>query len=164
MLVLRKKIAVSLFASSLLTAASGFALAQDHHHSHNTEQQAQLTLNNGNKWVTDENLRLGMSRIRDALAAELHAIHSGSATAEQYHALAQKTNEQIAFMVKNCKLEQKTDAMLHLVVADLVAAVDAMTTQDTGSARKGAEKMVRALDNYGAYFDHPGWHGVHQGH
>lgn len=132
------------------------ASAQDHSHSHGHEKPAQLTLDNGKKWSTDGNLRQGMSRIRDALIAELPAIHSGKATAEQYRALAHKMNDQIAFMAKNCKLDQKTDAMLHLVLADIIAGSDAMTAQDGN----GAEQIAGALDSYGTYFDHPGWHGV----
>lgn len=159
-----KKIAATLSAAALLSMSSGMVSAQDHSHSHDAGEPAQLTLNNGKKWVTDDNLRQSMSRIRDALAAELPAIHSGKATAEQYRALAQKTNDQIAFMVKNCKLEQKADAMLHLVLADIIAGADAMMAHDGSEARKGAEKIARALDDYGAYFAHPGWHGIKHAH
>lgn len=159
-----KKVAATLSAAALLSMSPGIVSAQDHSHSHGDEKPAQLTLNNGKKWDTDANLRLGMSRIRDALAAELPAIHSGKATTEQYRALAQKTNDQIAFMVKNCKLDPKVDAMLHLVLADIIAGADAMMAQDGNEARKGAEKIARAVDNYGAYFAHPGWHGMKHAH
>ncbi|MDD5384693.1 MAG: hypothetical protein PHG89_07410 [Gallionella sp.] len=159
-----KKMAATLSATALLSMSPGMVSAQDHSHSHDAGELAQLTLNDGKKWATDDNLRQGMSRIRDALAAELPAIHSGKATAEQYRALAQKTNDQIAFMVKNCKLEQKADAMLHLVLADIIAGADAMMTPDGNKARKGAEKVAGALDSYGTYFAHPGWHGVKHAH
>lgn len=157
-----KKIIAILSTAALLGMGAKIALAQEHHHAHAHDAggSAQLTLNNGKKWVTDDNLRQGMSRIRDALQAELPAIHSGKATAEQYRALAQKTNDQIAFMVKNCKLDQQADAMLHLVLADIIAGADAMMGQDSSEARKGAEKVAHALDNYGIYFDHPSWHGI----
>jgi len=159
-----KKIVATLFAAALLSVSPGMVSAQDHSHSHDAEEPVQLTLNNGKKWTTDDNLRQSMNRIRDALAAELPAIHSGKATAEQYRKLAQKTNDQIAFIVKNCKLDQKTDAMLHLVLADIIAGADAMMGQDSSEAHKGAAKIVRALDNYGAYFDHPGWHVMKPAH
>lgn len=159
-----KKTATALSAALLLTVASGTVMAQEHNHSHDHEKQAQLTLDNGKKWVTDGNLRQAMGLIREALTAELPAIHSGKATTEQYRALAQKTNDQIAFMVKNCKLEQKADAMLHLVLADIIAGSDAMAAQDGKAARKGAEKIAQALENYGTYFDHPDWHGAKHAH
>lgn len=162
-----KKIIVILSAAALLGTGANIALAAEHNHdahAHHAVEKSQLTLNNGNKWETDGNLRQAMSLIRDALSAELHAIHTGNATAEQYKVLAQKTNDQIAFMVKNCKLDQKADEMLHLVLAEIIAGADAMSGKDTKEARKGAEKIAGALDNYGKYFAHPGWHGVKTAH
>jgi len=161
-----KKMIAILYTAALLGSGANIAKAEEHNHAHehHAAETAQLSLNNGKKWETDENLRQGMSQIRDALSAELHAIHSGKATAVQYRALAQKTNGQISFIVNNCKLDQKTDAMLHLVLADIIAGADAMTGNDLKEARKGAEKIAVALDSYGAYFAHPGWHGVKAAH
>ena len=160
-----RKIIAILSTAMLLSLGAKIALAADHSHSHegHAQETPQLTLNKGSKWETDASLRQGMSRIRDALSTELHAIHTGKATAEQYQALAQETNDQIAFMVNNCKLEQNTDEMLHLVLAEIIAGADAMAGKDIGEARKGAEKIANALDNYGSYFAHPGWHGVQAG-
>ena len=157
-----KRMAVTLSAAALLNANAVPALAEvhDQSHSHDAAEATRLTLDNGRKWATDDNLRLAMSRIRDALAAELPAIHSGKATAKQYRALAQKADDQIAFMVKNCKLESKADAMLHLVLADIIAGADAMKGKDSNEAHKGAVKIAQALKNYAAFFDHPGWRGL----
>lgn len=155
-----KIIAATLTAAVLFGLSAGAVSAQDHHHSHGEATSAQLTLDNGKKWVTDDSLRQGMSRIRDALQAELPAIHSGKATGEQYQALAQKVNDQLAFMVKNCRLEPKADAVLHLILADIIAGVDIMQAQHGGDAHEGVVKIVHALENYAAYFDHPGWQGL----
>ncbi len=154
-----KKIAAILSVAALLGTDPALA-EEDHHHSHEAAEPARLTLDNGKKWSTDASLRQGMNRIRDALAAELPAIHSGKATTEEYRSLAQKVNDQIAFMIKNCKLEPKVDAMLHLVLADIIAGADAMAAQDSSVAQKGAEKIAHALENYAAYFNHHGWHGA----
>lgn len=161
-----KKIIAILSATALLSMGAKIALAQEHNHAHGHDagKPAQLTLNNGKKWVTDDNLRQAMSRIRDALSTELPTIHSGKATAEQYRALAAKTNDQITFMVKNCKLDPKADAALHLVLTDIIAGTDAMLKPEGNEARKGAEKIASALENYGAYFEHQGWHGVKLSH
>lgn len=155
-----KKMAATLSVTVLLSMSPGIASAQGHSHSHDAAEPVQLTLNNGKKWATDDNLRQGMGRIRDALATELPTIHSGKATTEQYRALAQKTNDQIAFMVKNCKLDREADAMLHLVLADIIAGADAMMGQSSSEAHKGAAKIAHALENYAAYFDHPGWRSL----
>ena len=161
-----KEIIAILSTVALLSMGTKTALAQDHNHAHEHDagKPAQLTLNNGKKWIADDNLRQAMSRIRDALSTELPAIHSGLATTEQYQALAQKTNNQIEFMIKNCKLDQKTDVMLHLVLADIMAGADAMAGKDINKAHKGVEKIAEALDNYGTYFAHPSWHGVKSAH
>lgn len=159
-----KKTIAILSIAALPGMGANIAQAQEHSHSHahhdHAGETARLTLNNGSKWQTDANLRQGMDRIRDALSAELHAIHTGKATAEQYRVLAAKTNDQIAFMVKNCKLEPKVDEMLHLVLADIIAGADAMSGKDLVEARKGAEKIAEALESYGKHFAHPGWHGL----
>ena len=159
-----KIIAVTLSAAILLCMSPAMVSAQEHGHSHghahDMEKPVQLTLDHGKKWATDDSLRQGMSRIRDALNAELPAIHSGKAAAEQYQALAQKVNDQLAFMVKNCKLEPKADAVLHLILADIIAGADILQAQHGGEAHQGAVKIVHALENYASYFDHPGWQGL----
>jgi hypothetical protein len=155
-----KKIAATLTTAALLSVGTQQVLAQDHGHAHEAAAPAKLTLNKGQKWATDANLRQGMNRIREAMAADLPAIHGGKATVKQYRALAQKTNEQISFMVQTCKLEPEADAMLHLLLADIIAGADAMRDKGVGEARLGAEKIVQALEDYGVYFSHPGWRGL----
>ncbi|MDP1997722.1 MAG: hypothetical protein Q8J90_11045 [Gallionella sp.] len=159
-----KKLAATLSAAILLCMSPAMVSAQDHGHSHghahDQEKPVQLTLNDGKKWATDNSLRQGMSRIRDALNAELPAIHSGKFTAAQYQALAQKVNDQLAFMVKNCRLEPKADAVLHLILADIIAGADIMLAQHGGEAHQGVVKIAHALENYASYFDHPGWQGL----
>jgi len=153
-----------LFATVALAACLGVgaqvALAEEHH-SHHGAEPAQLTLNNGKKWATDGNLRQGMASIRDALAADLPAIHSGKESAAQYRDLAKKVDDQIAFMVKSCKLDKDTDAMLHLVLARVIAGSHDMAKQKGSKGRRqGAEKIAHALEDYAAHFEHPGWRGL----
>lgn len=160
----RKQLLAMAALIACLGAGAQAAWAQDHH-SHHGQESVQLTLNNGKKWATDDNLRQAMGRIQDALAAELPAIHSGKASVKQYHALAKTVKDQIEFMVQNCKLDKDTDAMLHLVIAELSGGADAMSDQKSKKAKRhGAEKIVHALESYGAYFEHPGWHGVNTAH
>ena len=65
----------------------------------------------------------------------------------------------IAYMVENCKLPTEADAMLHLVLAEIIEGSDAMQGKAYGvNKRAGAVKVVQALRSYGEYFDHPGWH------
>lgn len=157
-----KKTIAILSSAALLNM--GAALAQEHNHGnaheHGAEKNAQLSLNKDQKWATDTSLRQAMEAIRNALSAEMPAIHSRKVTTEQYHGLAQKINDQVAYMMKNCKLDPETDAMLHLVLVDIISGADAMSGQDSGKAQEGAVKVVNALNNYAAYFAHPGWTGL----
>ena len=160
MFSIRKKSIATAMLAACLSVSVQVALAHDHH-AHHGVGSAQLTLNDGKKWATDDNLRQGMESIRDALAAELPAIHSGKASTGQYHALAKKVNDQITFMVQNCKLDKEADAMLHLVLTEIIAGADAMSGQKGSKAkRQGVEKIAHALEDYATYFDHPGWHGL----
>jgi hypothetical protein len=98
--------------------------------------------------------------VRDALAAEHAAIHAGKASPAQYQALAAKIDEQIAYIVANCKLKPEADAQLHLIITDLIAGSDAMKSGDKTQGREGAVTAIGALQKYPKYFDHPGWKGI----
>lgn len=145
----------------LLGFALGSARAEEHTHEHNDAATQALQLNQGSKWATDESLRQGMNRIREAYSAESVAISSGKMTPERYQALAQKIHTEIAWLVTNCKLDARTDAMLHIILAELIDGAEAMAGNKFWTKpREGALKVGQALDNYATYFDHPGWGGV----
>lgn len=137
------------------------ALAQGNEHNHSSHHATEvkhLKLNKGEKWKTDANLRQGMELIRDALAVEMTAIHSGKKPAAQSRELAQKVNEQIAFMVQKCNLDKDADTMLHLVLAELVSGADTISAAgDEHAMHQGITKISDALEDYAAYFEHPGW-------
>ncbi len=66
-------------AQLLSLAALWFAVAGGcaMHHQHSGEGASQLALNNGSKWATDEPLRLGMTKIKDAMQPQLPAAYAG---------------------------------------------------------------------------------------
>lgn len=145
-------------AIALGGGAGARAAAQDaHQHAQGTAAHA-LRLNAGQRWATDEPLRQGMTRIRDALEPELSAAHSGKLSAAQYAALGKEIEGQIAYIVQNCKLEPQADQVLHVVLAELTEGNDALLGRAKSVKRSaGVVKLVRTLENYGKYFDHPGW-------
>ncbi len=119
---------------------------------------AKLSLDNGKKWPADAPLRQGMTRIRDVVQAKLPAIHAGKLDDAGYGALAGKINGEIGVIVQNCRLEPKADAMLHLILAGMIAGAEIMEGKRAGTARhEGAAKILTALNEYGTYFDHPNW-------
>jgi hypothetical protein len=144
-----------LLASSLAPAMA----AQPAGHEHEAGTHA-LKLDHGRKWSTDAPLRQGMGAIRDAVAAQHHAIHLNQASIAKYQALAKTVDEQIAYMVANCKLSPEADANLHVILADIIAGSDLMKGQDKAKSRDGAVRIMAALETYPKYFDHSGWRGL----
>lgn len=152
-----KPITLSALVFIFLASITTPALAHEEAHEHGAAAQT-LQLNNGQKWATDESLRQGMSRIQAAFSAEFPAIFSGKMTMQGYAALAQKIQAEIATIVQSCKLDKQADAMLHLVLAELIAGADAMSGKNSAmKPREGAQGVAQALDNYAEHFDHPGW-------
>jgi len=151
-----KSIPMSLLVCVLL-ATGGPALAAEHSHHEHAHHGAQLQLDNGKKWQSDEALRKSMAALRAAFAEKLGAIHAGKLSADGYRALGGKIDGEVANIVAQCKLEPKADAMLHIVIADLIAGADVMQGRAKGKPMAGAHKAAMALNAYGRHFDHPDW-------
>ena len=136
------------------------AYAEEAHDAHAGHGAATLSLDHGNKWPTDAPLRSGMGNLRAAFAEKLPAIHAGELSAAEYKALGEKTAQEVGSIIAHCKLEPDADAMLHRVIAELMSGADIMMGKTEGTPREGAHRTVMALENYGHYFDHPGWTGL----
>jgi hypothetical protein len=128
------------FAAALALGGAAFAAEEHHHHG---AAEAKLVLDHGKKWQTDAPLRKGMENIRAAMVAK-----------GKYAAKAERVNAEVAYIVQNCKLPEDADAQLHLVIAELMAGADEMKGEH---AREGAGRVTKALNDYGKFFDHPGW-------
>ena len=98
-----------------------------------------------------------MGEIRALLAPQLGPIHAGRLPSADYQALGAAVEQKVAAIVAECKLPPDADAMLHLIVADLVAGADIMQGKTDGKPAEGAHKVVTAANAYGRYFDHAGW-------
>lgn len=141
-----------------LAAPLSSSLAADHSHHHHGAATPTLQLNQGQKWATDAPLRDGMSRIQAAMEPRLAEIHGNRLNRAGYAKLAAGLEREVGGIVAACKLAPEADAMLHLVLADLGAGIEAMAGKSKGGdPRRGAAKVLGALEDYGRYFDHPGW-------
>lgn len=153
-----------LAALSISTAISGTTLAatgvaEGHKQEHGAERAtAMQQLNAGKKWETDGALRQAMGNIREAVAASLHDIHESRLSTKGYAALAKKVESEVGNIVANCRLGPQADEQLHLVVADLLGGADQMAGKGkTGKRQDGAVRVIRSLEQYGQYFDDPGF-------
>ena len=155
----RKQTLITLLFAGVLSLATAQAMAKDDaHHHHDGGTSAGLSLNNGAKWKTDAPLRHGMQNIRDLLEPQLPAIHNDKLKPAQYQTLSREINAELSAIVKSCKLDKDADAMLHLVLADIIEGVDALAGENKqGGRHDGAVKIYKGLENYGAYFAHPNW-------
>ena len=126
-------------------------------HQHGASEVSGLTLDHGKKWATDEPLRRNMTEIRVALAAKHAGIHKGTLAITEYKALGTLVETRVASIVAECKLEPAADANLHLIVARLVAGADALQGKSAMAPAKGAVEIVKAVNEYGRHFNHPGW-------
>jgi len=148
-------------AAAIAAAFNWPAWAQTVAHDHAAAAPHNLALNQGRKWATDEPLRAGMQRIRALVAPQLQAAHIGKLTPAQYRQLATQVETEVGGIVANCKLEPKADAMLHLVIADMAQGVDAMAGKNARMRPAlGLVKVAQAVDQYGGYFDHPGFEPI----
>jgi hypothetical protein len=142
-------------AAGLTSPAMAAGTAHDHGHT------AAKPLPAGQRWATDAPLREGMGKIRGALEARLEAVHENKLDSAQYKSLAEVTEQQLAYIVSNCKLKPDADAALHGIIAKMGEASDAMGGKSKAKPREGAVLLAQALDEYGKTFDHPGWKPLH---
>lgn len=152
-----RSLSLALALAAALALPGAYAATPAHGHEGHAAPPAKLTLDHGKKWETDAPLRSAMNEIRGLVATKVDAIHRGSVTPAEYKALGVAVEQQVAAIIAQCKLPPEADAMLHLIVADLVAGADVMQGKAKGSPASGAHKVVVAANNYGHYFDHPGW-------
>ena len=135
--------------------------AHDHGHSHGSaahdhghasaSDNGPLVLNDGKKWTSDAPLRKAMKKIAGLAgktgvpeAAAAKRIHDG-------------IHKQVNYMINNCKLGDKADAVLHALIADLLVGATALT--EPAKAEQGINQIRKALARYPEYFNHPGWGG-----
>lgn len=154
---IRNLLSAACLTFGLAVASAHAGEISTHKHEHGTAS-VELSLNNGKKWVTDDALRNGMQNIRAAMQLSLHDIHLGKFSDTQYNGLAGKISNEISHVVANCKLEPQADAQLHIIIVEIMDGVDAMEGKEKEANRQaGAIRVMNALDNYAAYFNHPGW-------
>ena len=130
--------------------------ADEHKHE---AQHAAPVLKPGQKWASDEVLRQGMDKIRQAMLANREAIETERLGAEDYRQLAAAVSKETANIVKNCRLSKDADTAFHtIVLADLMQSTEMMKTSPKAQVqRAGAFGVLQSLRHYGEYFQHPGW-------
>ena len=154
---MKHPVLTALVLYSLASAVPAFAAQEAHQHAHEAHGTT-LQLNAGQKWETDAALRKSMAEIRQSMDSSLHAIHENKLSAKAYGGLAKQVEGAVAEIIANCKLPPAADTQLHLVVSDLLAGAEQMKSKTR--RMDGVIKVIGALDNYGNYFDDPGFQPI----
>jgi len=144
----------------LALAGSTVAATDQHAAGHGHDPVAKLEPDHGRPWATDAPLRKGMEALRAAFAGRLAAIHAGTLAPQDSAALGATIEVEVATIVAECQLEPKADAVLHVIVAELLAAADVLRGRAPGTPAAAAHRAVTALNDYGRYFDHPQWRAL----
>lgn len=154
--LLRPWVAVVLGLAAL-SGQAALAAEDHHHHGENGAARQELRLNAGKKWATDAALRQSMDSINQAMAVALPLIHKDHFSDSDYATLATTIRQRVSDAIAHCKLNAKADAMLHLIIADLMTGAETMEGTTAAVRHDGAVRVMQALESYGKYFQHPNW-------
>lgn len=148
---MNSKTLVTVIATVLLVGGGVFAWLHHSHENHDSHDAhaahahdtATPPLANGQRWETDEALRTGMLRIREATSQQQGA------------ALVSTTKAQVDYLITHCKLDSQADAALHGIISQLLTGADMLNKNPDSPA--GVERIQQALQQYPELFNHPGW-------
>lgn len=143
-----------ILTSALVLAGAPLAQAQQGHEHHAPAASSGAQAAPAQRWETDAPLRTGMAKIRTAVDALAH-YEMGHMGAEQAVALATEVQEQIAYLVANCKLEPQADAALHTIIAELGAGAQALKADPANTSVIAS--MRAAVERYPREFNDPTW-------
>lgn len=138
-------------------AADDMAEHSHQHPSHNPAEHTttQLAPIPDRLWETDAPLREGMQRIDSAAAQPWQAYQAHRLTPDAANALANTIEDNVTFMVNNCKLAPEADATLHGLLGELLAG--ATEIKANPHAANGMPRIANRLEEYPRYFLHPDW-------
>jgi hypothetical protein len=101
-------------------------------------------------WPTDVGLRVGMSRIDAAVERATEVTHPLSR--EQAEELARAVEQNVSYIIENCRLPPEPDAALHVLIGQMMAAAGQLRNEATAGTALTSLRGV--LQVYRSTFDH----------
>lgn len=120
-------------------------------HEHESMASDSLALNNGAKWKADEptNKNAGL-----LIATGDQFSKNSKRTLEDYHAFGNDITSGINKMIKECTMEGKEDAALHLWFLPLLQQTGTLKdAKDTTGLGSVTSEMIHRLQMYKNYFE-----------
>lgn len=146
-----------MFITVLLGVVSFVVSSQEHDH-HANDTNRYMVLNQGEKWLIDESLHIGLSRIKTILESNLDDIHYDRFTVGQYAEFAKNINQQLAFLFEHCQLPPKADTQLHILLSKVMQGVAKI--ENATNKKSGVILILQALNDYPVYFNDPKWQPI----
>lgn len=84
-----------------------------------------------------------------------NVIHNKTFKTKQYSLLAKELQKHLNYLFTHCKLPKGADEQLHTLLFSIMKGNEQMT--DSGNKRKGAIKVIKALQAYPVYFNDDNW-------
>jgi hypothetical protein len=153
---LQRIVSAAIVVASFTFVTAAFTVVADSHE-HAAAEPSKLVLDHGSKWATDAPLRKYMNEIRAALATKAEGMRQGTLLPDDYKVLGSLIETRIVSIVSECELEPAADANFHLIVAELLDSAATMQGKSKAAPSSGADKALRAVNEYGQFFNHPDW-------
>lgn len=134
----------------LILALTCGAFAEEHSHSHEGHN-TQMVLNEGKKWQSDQTLKVNMAALEEKFDSVHKLFETKKVKSSDYKMLAKQIGDSTSQIVKNCKLEPKADATLHVVLGKLLAAQENL--KNPKKRIVALREIHESLNLYHEYFE-----------
>jgi type VI protein secretion system component VasF len=141
-----------LLCGVLALAGPMYAVAQHDHAAHAAIDGKQVPVPSP-RWAADATLRDGMGRIHQTLN-ELRHYEMGHMPDTIAKDRAGAIQDAGAYILAHCKLQPQQDAVMHSMLAPLLAAAQKLKDQPD---KAEVAALREAVADYPRYFDDPGW-------
>ncbi len=115
--------------------------------SHDNLWMKDMQLNNGEKWVANNETNEGVERMQAILKAQQ------TVTMEDYHKLADQLGEAKNYVVKECTMKGASHDNLHVWLVPLIEKIEALSeTKMLEDAAKIKHSIIENINSYNNYF------------
>jgi len=110
-----------------------------------------LTLNNGQKWITDESTRKNVEEMQEIVEAlEKEGIH----TVDEYNEAGKKIQNSADKLIQGCRMSGKEHEMLHEWLLPLLSDIKTLTTSgEMANAQKAFLQIDQRLHRFNLFFE-----------
>lgn len=130
-------------------------VSHDNHESHETHDahsaisnnwMEEIQLDNGNKWVANEETNIGVEKMKDILKTQQ------TTTLEGYHQLAKELTEAKNYVIKECTMKGPSHDNLHVWLLPLMEKIDALSEvgniEEASKIKNSIQENVEAYNRY----------------